>query len=457
VSPNPRSTRTAAHLVLTVLAALSVLLSQAPVASAAQPPPVVNDSAVPDPMSGQVSDLLTPATFTATTSGSPSGLSASATGLPAGVSVSAPTPVSGGATWTIGGAPTAAPGTYAAHVTVTDAGGTDSFDVDVDVLAEDATVVYTGPTTVVGPDWDADEVPVAMTAQVTQAADGGLGAISSATVTFTDDVSHEVLCAAAPVVTAGTGPGTASCNVLADVFDEDPVTFHVALTVGGSYTGRSAADTTVTVFLPEEPAAVPPDTVITSGPSGWLLATTGTFAFASTRPDSDTDFYCRLDGGKIPCKGSSAALTGLSQRTHRFTVVAENEDGDEDESPAVRDFAVPVDDAGLKSTGAWKRKHNGAAFLGTYSQAQAKGLALSYKLVDVRELALFVTMGKNYGAVKVYLDGALLKTVKTAGQAGSKLIRVGHFPSSKSGVLKIVTTTGKTVRIDALGVSTTTF
>jgi putative Ig domain-containing protein len=460
VSLNPRSASTPARLVrgaLVVLATTVALMGQLP-ADAAPPPPVVDDSAVPDPMTAQVSDAVVPATFTATTSGSPSALSASTTGLPAGLAVSAPTPTSGAASWTISGSPTVAPGVYPVLVTVTDpASGSDEFEFDVDVLPEDASVAYTGPTTVVGPDWDADEVPLTMTAQVTQAADGALGAISAATVRFTDTLTGEVLCAAAPVVTGGTGPGTASCPVLADVFDEDQVTFHVALTVGGSYVGRSAADATVTVYLPEEPDPVLPDTVITSGPSGWLLETKGTFAFASTMPDSDTDFYCRLDAAKVPCKGSPVTLTGLSQRSHRFSVVAENEDGDADETAATRDFAVPLDDAALKSTGKWKRKHDAGSYLDTYSQAQKKGVALSYKVAGVRELALFVQMGKKYGAVKVYLDGALLKTVKTAGKGGSKSIRLGHFTSDRSGLVKIVTTSGRPVRIDGLGVSTTTF
>ena len=341
------------------------------------------------------------------------------------------------------------------HVTVTDPAGTDSFDFDVEVEPEDATVVYTGPTTVVGPDWEESEVPVTMTAQVTQAADGSLGDINTATVDFTDTIEAEDLCTDVPVTTAGTGPGTATCTFDADLFDDDTVTYHVGSDRGWllpRHLGRRTP--CVTVSLPEEPDPVLPDTVITSGPSGWLLATTGTFGFASTMPDDDTDFFCRLDGVKVACKGSSVTLTGLSQRTHRFTVVAENEDGDADETPAVREFAVPVDDAGLATSGAWKRKHNPASYLGTYSQAQKKGVSLSYKVADVRELALLVRTGTKYGAVKVYLDGALLKTVKTAGKAGSKSIRVGHFAGARSGIVKIVTTTGKTVRIDGLGVST---
>ena len=341
------------------------------------------------------------------------------------------------------------------HVSVTDGVATVGFDVTVVVAAEGSTVAYTGPTSVVGPDPDADEVPVTMTAQVTQAADGSLGPINLATVTFRDTLSRRHALRRGAGDHGGTGPGTASCGVAADLSAVDSVTYHVALTVGGSYVGASATDTTVTVSLPEEPDPVPPDTTITSGPTGWLLGTSATFGFASTVPGST--FVCRLDGARVSCDGSTVTLTGLSQRTHRFSVFAEDEDGERDETPATRDFAVPVDDAGLATSGSWKRKRNGASYLGTYSQARKKGVALTYKVSDVRELALLVRTGKRYGAVKVFLDGTLLSTVKTAGKAGSKVVRVGHFSGPKSGTVRIVTTSGRTVRIDGLGVSTAAF
>ncbi len=424
-------------------------------ATGSPPPLVVNRASVPATMNVQLTDAVS-ATFSASTGQGAGALSASATGLPAGVTLSAKNVTSpSAASWSISGTPTAAPGSHPVHVSVTDGVSTAGFDVTVVVAAEGSTVAYTGPTSVVGPDPDADEVPVTMTARVTQAADGSLGPINLATVRFRDTRSGATLCAAAPVATSGTGPGTASCVVAADLSAVRSVTYRVALTVGGSYVGGSTTDTTVTVSLPEEPQPVPPDTTITSGPTGWLLGISGTFGFASTVPGST--FVCRLDGVSVPCTGSSATVNGLSQRTHRFTVAARDPDGLGDVTPAARDFAVPVDDAGLRTSGRWQRKRNGASYLGTYSQARKKGVALTYKVSDVRELALLVRTGKGYGAVKVFLGGTLLSTVRTGGRAGSKVVRVGHFAGSKSGTVRIVTTSGRTVRIDGLGVSTTAF
>ena len=458
MSATHRPVRTASHLLCAVLVSLSALLVQLPgsASAATEPSVTVDDSVVPDTLEAQFSDPVT-TTFTASSDQGSGALEASATGLPAGITLSAKSVTSpSDASWTISGAPTAVPGDYPVHVTVTDGVAPDFFDFDVEVAEEDAAVVYTGPTSVVGPDYEADEVAVTVSAQVTQAADGNLGAINAATVTFTDTVEDVDFCTGV-VATTGTGPGVASCTFNADLSQLDSAQYFVGLTVEGSYAGESAGDTIVTVSLPDEPEAVPPDTKITSGPSGWLLSTTAKFTFVSTAPDSDTDFFCRLDAGKAPCSGSSVTLDGLAQRAHTFSVVAENEDGDADETPATRDFAVPVDDVGLAGSPTWKRVKNGASYLGTFSQAKKKGVALTYQVNKVRELALLVRTGSKFGSVKVYLDGTLLKTVKTAGPAGSRMVQIGQFSAARSGTVKIVTTTSKTVRIDGLGVSTVAF
>ena len=415
-------------------------------ASGASPPLVVDHASVPTTWNAQVSD---PATVSFSATGGSGTPTAAAASLPAGLVLSA-----GGSPWTIGGTPTAA-GTYPVTVTVTSGAEQQQFAVTVVVAPEDSVVTYTGPGSVVGPDPDADAVPVTMTALVTQAADGTLGPIDTATVRFTDTGTGAVLCAAAPVTTAGTGPGTAACTFDADLSADVEATYHVALTVGGSFRGGSAADTVLTVTLPDEADPVLPETTITSGPAGWLLASQATFGLGSSVPGST--FVCRLDGAKVGCDGGSVTLTGLSQRSHRLSVVAEDQDGNRDDTAATRDFAVPVDDAALASSGRWRRKRSGTVYLGTYAQARRKGAALTYRVGDVRELALLVRTGERYGAVRVYLDDALLATVRTKGPAGSRAVRVGHFATPRSGTVRIVTLSGATVRVDGLGVSSYAF
>ena len=418
-------------------------------------PLVVDRSAVPTTWQTQVGDPVT-AALTASSGLGSDHLSASATGLPPGLSLSARTITSAtAASWSIGGAPAATPGSYPVQVSVTDTGETQSFGVTVVVAAEDSTVSYTGPTSVVGTDPGAASVPVTMTARVTQAADGALAPIDTATVRFTDTISGAVLCAAAPVPTSGTGPGTATCAFEAALSGARSVTYHVALAVGGRFRGGSTTDAAVTVSLPDRPATAPPGTTISSGPSGWLMATSATFGLFSTSPGAG--FSCRLDNVPVACDGGAATLTGLSQRTHRFTAAAVDADGRRDETPAMRDFAVPADDTALAASGRWKRKRSGSAYLGTYSQTRRKGATLSAQVSEVRELALLVRTGKRYGKVRVYLGKVLLGTVRTAGRSGSRMVRVGHFSTPRGGRVRIVAASGRTVRIDGLGVSTASF
>jgi hypothetical protein len=332
-------------------------------------------------------------------------------------------------------------------VGVTDGSAIQTFDLTVVVTPEDSTVAYTGPTRVVGADPDADQVPVTLTAQVTQAADGSPGALDAATVTFTDTIGDEDLCTATV-----TSAGTAGCTFAADLSADSAVNFHVALVVGGSFHGASTSDATLVVELPDVP---PPDTTITSGPSGWLMAPSATFGLRSSAPDAT--YVCRLDAVRVPCAGGSATVAGLAAGTHRFTAAAVDDVGERDDTPAVRDFAVPVDDAGLGATGRWKRKRSSTAYLGTYSQARKKAAALTFQVSDARELVLLVQTGKRYGAVKVFLGGSLLATVRTAGPAGARAVRIGHFSAPRSGTLRIVATSRRTVRIDGLGVSTAAF
>lgn len=376
------------------------------------PPLLVDSSAVPAVWATQFSD---PAAVSFSASGGTSAPTAVSTPLPAGLALTGTGP------WTIGGTPTAAPGSYPVTVTVSAGAESVPFAVTVMVAPEDATVAYTGPTAASG--------PVVLTAQVAQAPDGSPGSLAAATVRFA--VDGTVACAAAAVSAAGV----ASCPV------EPAVGSHtVSLAVGGAYRGTGAGSLAVSA-PPQPPPPAAPDTSIVSGPSGWLLATSATFGFAASAPVSA--YTCRLDGAKVPCSGTSVSVSGLTQRTHRLSVAA-----DGDPTPATRDFAVPLDDAALTASGRWKRKQAGSAYLGTLSETTRRGAALSAKVSGARELAVLV----RGGTVKVYLNGTLLRTVRGTGRP----VRI-PLATPGSGTVRLVAASGKKVRIDGLGVSTVAF
>lgn len=163
-------------------------------------------------------------------------------------------------------------------------------------------------------------------------------------------------------------------------------------------------------------------------------------------------FDCRLDGKVRACAGGAVALKGLPAGTHRFSVAARDGASNLDATPASRVFTVPVDDRALKGKG-WKRKKASGSFRQTYSQANKKGANLTYRVTRATSLSLVVGKGRKYGKVTVYLNGAKLRTVSLAGRSASKqVVHLKSFGKGLSGTVKIVSGTGRTVRIDGLGV-----
>ncbi len=165
-----------------------------------------------------------------------SALTATASGLPAGLSLavdstSAETDRPGTRTWTLAGNVTAAPGTYAGSVTVTD--GDDegiTTPLTVTVTPEDAALAYTGDTLSSG--------SVLLRATVNDSADGASGDLGKATVTFKEGAT--TLCG--PLA---AGAGIVSCRVTLP-----PGSHQIDVVAGSHYTG--AAKATVVVSKPDD-------------------------------------------------------------------------------------------------------------------------------------------------------------------------------------------------------------
>jgi uncharacterized repeat protein (TIGR01451 family) len=83
----------------------------------------------------------------------------------------------------------------------------------------------------------------------------------------------------------------------------------------------------------------PPETTITSGPTGTIRTTTATFAFTGT--PSPARFECSWNGGAWTTCVSPATYTGIATgRTHTFAVRGVSADGVVDSTPATRWFTV---------------------------------------------------------------------------------------------------------------------
>jgi len=81
----------------------------------------------------------------------------------------------------------------------------------------------------------------------------------------------------------------------------------------------------------------PPQTSITSGPTGTVASGAATFAYSSTESGS---FQCRLDAGAWVACASPRALSGLPDGAHTWSVRAIDVAGNVDLSPATRTWTV---------------------------------------------------------------------------------------------------------------------
>lgn len=83
----------------------------------------------------------------------------------------------------------------------------------------------------------------------------------------------------------------------------------------------------------------PPNTSITSGPSGLTNDSTPSFDFASSEPGGT--FRCRIDSAALaPCTSPFTPAAALADGPHTFTVEATDLAGNVDPSPASRAFTV---------------------------------------------------------------------------------------------------------------------
>ncbi len=113
-------------------------------------------------------------------------------------------------------------------------------------------------------------------------------------------------------------------------------TFSVRATDAAGNTDASAATQSWTVTAVSD--TTPPDTSITSGPSGSTTSTSASFAFSST--ESGSTFECKLDSGSYATCTSPKSYSGLATGSHTFSVRATDAAGNTDASAATRSWTV---------------------------------------------------------------------------------------------------------------------
>ena len=166
----------------------------------------------------------------------------------------------------------------------------------------------------------------------TQILSGPMGQSGSQSATFTFDSPNAgpgatFECALdSPIFIVCTSPDT--LNNLT----EGNHTFQVRVRSGAGTVDPSPATRTWSVDL------TPPETTITSGPTGTVAATSAAFAFTSN--EMNVTYTCSLDGGAMaPCTSPYSAMN-LPQGAHTFAVAATDAVGHTDPTPATRGWTV---------------------------------------------------------------------------------------------------------------------
>jgi PKD domain len=113
-------------------------------------------------------------------------------------------------------------------------------------------------------------------------------------------------------------------------------TKYVRLSVSDSAGG--SASNKQSFVVASAPDTTPPDTTISSGPSGTTTSTSASFSFSST--ESGSSFECRLDSGAFAACTSPKAYLSLSTGSHTFSVRATDSSGNVDPTPATRSWTV---------------------------------------------------------------------------------------------------------------------
>ena len=113
-------------------------------------------------------------------------------------------------------------------------------------------------------------------------------------------------------------------------------------TKGGSYrcrvTASNLAGSSLQTSAPVTVDTTPPETTITSGPSGATNDPTPSFSFDSS--ESGSTFQCKVDSGAYSACSSSETVAHLGDGSHTFAVRAKDSGGNVDPTPASHSFTV---------------------------------------------------------------------------------------------------------------------
>ncbi len=181
-------------------------------------------------------------------------------------------------------------------------------------------------------------------------------------------------------------------------------TFSVKATDAAGNTDATPATRSWTVEAEAPPVdTTPPDTTISSGPTGTTTSTSASLGFSST--ESGSTFQCSLDSGSWGACTSPKAYGGLALGSHSFSVKATDAAGNPDTTPATRSWTVETEVTGS----------------GGCTQTLASGANLSTAVSNAASGAVICLGSGSYSINVTKANKSSMVTIKPAAGAAPTL------------------------------------
>jgi glucose/arabinose dehydrogenase len=187
-----------------------------------------------------------------------------------------------------------------------------------------------------------------------------------------------------------------------------------------------ASAATYTAIYERSDDTTPPNTTITSGPSGTVTSSSASFGFSSD--DLGATFECSLDGAAFTGCTSQQSYTNLSAGSHTFEVRAIDAASNVDPTPASSSWTVLAtfqeNDRDRIRYGNWHYQ-NDSGFAGRYaSMSRAAGDKATLTFTGTN-ISWKTQKRPDGGITDVYLDGRKVKTFD--GYSATTQYQIGAF------------------------------
>jgi hypothetical protein len=150
---------------------------------------------------------------------------------------------------------------------------------------------------------------------------------------------------------------------------------------------------------------------------------------------------------------TSASLGGVRGTEYCFSARATDGVGNVGAWSAPRCTAIPYDDRALTAaTRGWSRQSANGYFERTYTQSATHGATLTHAAVTADMLAVVATHCSTCGALSISIGGHVVAKIDLHASSTTRSLTSVSFPRISGTVsIRVVSATGKLVRIDAVG------